>query len=107
MENQHGREDRQRRKQVDVVAILHLRRCVPDEAERPLKDHNRAGDEADDERRVVFANEMHDAPAMPPDLTYTAAGALCARRRIATGGDRHGGVSARAGYMRASSAIAV
>ncbi len=60
MEHEDGRKDHQRGKEVDVVAILDLERRIPDEAERPLKDHNRAGDEADDERRVVLAYEAHD-----------------------------------------------
>ena len=68
MEDEDPREDRQRREQVDVVALLHVPRRLPDKAERPLKYHHGAGDEADDERRVVSGDEAHDPswPETPP-----------------------------------------
>ena len=61
MEDEDAHENRQRRKQVDVIALLHVPRRLPDKAERPLKDHNGAGDEAHDERRVVSGDEAHDS----------------------------------------------
>ena len=60
MKNEDSRENRQRREEVDVPALLQVPRDFPEEAERPLKYDNGARDEADDERRVGFGNELHE-----------------------------------------------
>ncbi len=49
MEQEDAHENRQGRQQIDVVAVLHVPRGFPDNTERPLKDHHRAGEEADDQ----------------------------------------------------------
>jgi hypothetical protein len=59
MEDEDARENRQRREQIDVVTLLNVPRGLPDKAERPLKYDYGAGDEADDERRVVSGDEAH------------------------------------------------
>jgi len=56
MKEEDDDENRQRRKQIDVIALLGIQRRLPDEAERPLKDQDGAGDEAGDERCVVLAD---------------------------------------------------
>ena len=56
VKDEHPDEDRQRRQQVNVIAVLDDQRRVPDEAQRSLKDDDGAGDEADHERGVVLAD---------------------------------------------------
>ena len=43
-----------------ALVLLSVAVAAAQEAERPLKYDNCAGDEADDERGVVFGNEAHD-----------------------------------------------
>jgi len=64
MEEKDPGKNNQRRKQIDVVALLHVPRGLPDKAERPLKYHDGAGDEAGDERRVISGDEAHGSPGL-------------------------------------------
>jgi hypothetical protein len=60
VENQHAAEDRERGQQVDVIPLLHIEPRLPHETKRTLKDHDSAGNEADDERGVVPVDKAHD-----------------------------------------------
>ena len=62
IENEHADEDRQRRQQVDVVPLLDVPRRVPHEAQWPLKHDDGAGNEANDERRVVPGDKAQIDP---------------------------------------------